>query len=132
MEKEHTRTQNWYVYIIENRLSQLYTGITNNPLRRMRQHSGEIKGGAKALKGKAPLYFRWVGAVSDKAAAMRAEYRIKQMNRTAKMAIISGTVNDLEGVTPCLGQFTDINKTVRSGQKLQHTVDDKCNTDTQR
>ncbi|MBU3021736.1 GIY-YIG nuclease family protein [Aestuariibacter sp. A3R04] len=105
MEKKHTTTQNWYVYIIENRLAQLYTGVTNNPRRRMRQHVGEIKGGAKALKGKAPLAFRWVGQVSDKATAMRTEYRIKQMNRAAKLAVINGTSQHLDGVTPCLFHF---------------------------
>ena len=38
----------WFVYIIENEKGSLYTGITTDIERRLSQHSGEKKGGAKS------------------------------------------------------------------------------------
>jgi putative endonuclease len=79
----------WYLYLIENKLGQLYTGITNNPTRRIAQHRGELKGGAKALKGKTPLYFRAVFEVEGKSHAAKLEYEVKQMSRQKKDSIIA-------------------------------------------
>ncbi|RZD39298.1 MAG: hypothetical protein CXT73_07760 [Methanobacteriota archaeon] len=46
----------WYCYILRNKLLQYqnntYNGSTNNPIRRLRQHNEEIKGGARATHGK--------------------------------------------------------------------------------
>jgi predicted GIY-YIG superfamily endonuclease len=36
--------------------SRSYVGITNNLPRRLRQHNGEIKGGAKSTRGKGPWH----------------------------------------------------------------------------
>lgn len=43
-------------YILSNRVSHTYVGITNNLNRRLRQHNGEIKGGARATRGKGPWF----------------------------------------------------------------------------
>lgn len=82
----------WYVYIIENRLGQLYTGVTVDPRRRLRQHTGAIKGGARALKGKGPLYFRKVVQVNDKSTALKLEYAIKRYTKAQKLALINDTL----------------------------------------
>ena len=42
----------WYVYIVECFDETLYTGISNNLERRLRQHNGEIVGGAFYTKNK--------------------------------------------------------------------------------
>ncbi len=78
----------WYIYIIENRLGQLYTGITCDPIRRIAQHRGEKPGGAKALKGKSPLVFRGVFEVENKGQALKAEYRVKRLSRTQKQKLL--------------------------------------------
>ena len=54
----HNLPGTWYLYIVENRLGHLYTGITTNPQRRIKQHNGLLAGGAKALKGKAPIVYK--------------------------------------------------------------------------
>ena len=78
----------WYVYLLKTASNTLYTGITTDPQRRMRQHSGAIKGGAKALRGKTPLSFYCIFEVSDKSQALRLEAWIKQRNRQAKEALV--------------------------------------------
>ena len=42
----------WLCYIVRSE-NRTYVGITNNLPRRLRQHNGEIKGGAKATRGRA-------------------------------------------------------------------------------
>jgi putative endonuclease len=86
----------WYVYLIENRLGQLYTGITTDPYRRIAQHRGELKGGAKALKGKAPLTFRAIFAAKNKSHAAKLEVFVKRLSRAQKDKVIKdGLLNDL-------------------------------------
>ena len=64
--------------------------MTNDPKRRLRQHRGNITGGAKALKGKAPLRYVFVYRVASKATAMQAEYWLKRQTRKTKERIIAG------------------------------------------
>jgi predicted GIY-YIG superfamily endonuclease len=68
----------WIVYVISSVLAPMrtYCGVTNDWPHRIRQHNGEISGGAKATKTTRP----WVisallyGFGSDKSLAMRAEW----------------------------------------------------------
>ena len=43
----------WIFYIIKNGNST-YAGVSPDPVRRLRQHNGEIKGGAKYTRSKGP------------------------------------------------------------------------------
>ena len=93
----------WYLYLVENKLGQLYTGITTNPKRRIAQHRGELKGGAKALKGKAPLTFKAIFEMIDKSHASKLEYEVKRMSRPQKNGIIrKGQLNELMCMKPNL------------------------------
>jgi len=50
MEKEE-ELRNWFVYILENDDNEkTYLGVTNNYERRIRQHNGELKGGARSTR----------------------------------------------------------------------------------
>jgi predicted GIY-YIG superfamily endonuclease len=62
-----------------------YNGSTNNLVRRLRQHNGEIVGGAKATKGKGPwIYITiWEGFKTHKE-SLSCEWRIKHPTNTRK------------------------------------------------
>ena len=79
----------WFLYMIRTAAGQLYTGISTDPARRLRQHNGELRGGAKALRGKGPLQLVYQQAMSDRAAASKAEYQLKQLSKAAKEQRIS-------------------------------------------
>ena len=73
----------FYVYILvnnsDNYKNHSYIGFTNNPIRRLRQHNKEIKGGAKATTNKDS---EWDFAVlitgfSDKINALSCEWKLK-------------------------------------------------------
>lgn len=80
---------NWYLYMVQTAAGVLYTGISTDPARRLRQHSGQLAGGAKALRGKGPLQLVYQQPLTDKSAAAKAEYQLKQLPRAAKQALIA-------------------------------------------
>ncbi|MGL5708370.1 MAG: GIY-YIG nuclease family protein [Aeromonas sp.] len=76
----------WSVYMVRTATGLLYTGISTDPLRRLRQHqSGK---GARALRGKGPLTLAWQQEVGEKGAALRLEYRLKQQPKSFKERLI--------------------------------------------
>ena len=79
----------WYVYIVECKDKSLYTGITNNIKKRLRQHNGEITGGAKSLQGKKPVYLLYKEEYASKQEALKREYSIKQWKRENKIKLIN-------------------------------------------
>ncbi|AWL12850.1 UPF0213 protein [Saliniradius amylolyticus] len=81
-------SDDWYLYIVENRLGQWYTGITTDVERRIRQHS-EGKG-ARALRGKAPLTLRFSQRVGTKSEAARLEYTVKRWAKQRKQQLVDG------------------------------------------
>lgn len=42
--------KSYFVYMLVNTRNTTYIGMTNNPRRRVRQHNGIIKGGARATR----------------------------------------------------------------------------------
>ncbi|WP_043826075.1 GIY-YIG nuclease family protein [Aeromonas veronii] len=80
----------WSVYMVRTATGLLYTGISTDPLRRLRQHqSGK---GARALRGKGPLTLAWQQEVGEKGAALRIEYRLKQQPKSFKEQLIHSPV----------------------------------------
>lgn len=77
----------WYLYMVQTAAGQLYTGISTDPVRRLRQHSGDLVGGAKALRGKGPLTLVYQQAMPDRSEASKAEYKLKKLPKAAKLAL---------------------------------------------
>lgn len=76
----------WYNYILKSEVcNRTYNGKTNDPSRRIRQHNGEIVGGAKATSSKRPWKFIClISGFIDEKDALRAEWRIKHPTRKRK------------------------------------------------
>jgi putative endonuclease len=67
----------WYCYIIKSEDGKTYNGMTNNLARRLRQHNGELVGGAKATKGRKWEYIFYMTGFADKINCLSCEWRIK-------------------------------------------------------
>ena len=78
------------VYIVRCGDDSYYTGIAADVARRIAEHEGSPRG-SKYLKGRGPLTLVYSQAVGDRSSASRLEYRIKQLTRAEKEALINGT-----------------------------------------
>lgn len=77
------------LYIVRCADDTLYTGIATDVPNRMLQHESGARG-AKYLRGKGPLRLEFNEPVGDRSCASRLEYRVKQLNRQQKEALIRG------------------------------------------
>lgn len=69
----------------------IYTGITTDIKRRLRQHNGEIKGGAKALRGKGPHTLLALWSTGSRSEASKLECYLKSLTKANKENIILNT-----------------------------------------
>ena len=73
----------WYCYMLESiGGGRTYVGATVNPARRLRQHNGELAGGARATKGRAWTRRFLVGGFADERAAL-----LPYLNQKQPMAV---------------------------------------------
>jgi predicted GIY-YIG superfamily endonuclease len=101
----------WYCYILRNKLEQFknntYNGSTNNPMRRLRQHNEEIKGGARATHGKGGAWeiCAMLSGFPDHINALSCEWRMKCPSgkpgkREAKYQRVKGRISSLNDILP--------------------------------
>lgn len=76
----------FYVYLLQCADGTLYTGYTDDPVRRTRVHNAGK--GAKYTRSRLPVELVYQERCSDKSAALRREYAIKQMTRQQKLNLI--------------------------------------------
>ena len=79
---------NWIVYILECCDKSLYCGITNDIERRLKQHSGELKGGAKYTLSRRPCNLVYLEKSINRKEALIREFEIKQMSKSQKRELI--------------------------------------------
>ncbi len=79
----------YYTYIIECSDKTLYIGKTTNIEKRLRQHNGEIKGGAKYTRSRRPVKMILTEEHSSLSAALKREIELKKLDRTKKLLLIS-------------------------------------------
>jgi len=77
---------NYYVYLLQSTNGSTYVGATIDLNRRLRQHNGIIKGGAKRTTGKVTKGEIWerycyVSGFPDWKSALQFEWRWKQLSR---------------------------------------------------
>jgi len=76
----------FYVYIMASKSRRIYTGVTNNLERRVKQHkAGEIEGFTQRYKINRLVYFEVFQYVGN---AIRREKKIKGLDRAKRVALI--------------------------------------------
>lgn len=85
MDEPTPATAIWSLYLIETASGALYTGITTDVERRLREHDGG-KRGARALRGKGPLTLIYRQAVGSRSEALKLEAWLKKQPAQAKRA----------------------------------------------
>jgi len=81
-----TMTKEYYVYIMTNKSRTLYTGMTNNLMRRVYEHKNKL---VKGFTSKYHIHsLAYYESTSDVYAALKREKQIKGWLRAKKIALI--------------------------------------------
>ena len=78
----------YLIYVLHCTGDTLYTGITPDLRRRMRQHCGQLAGGAKYTRSHPPEELLQVWSTETRTAAARFEYAFKQLPRSQKLLLL--------------------------------------------
>ena len=78
---------NWYVYIVECSDGTLYTGISNNVDKRMKEHNAGTA--SRYTRGRRPVKLLAKWDCADRSHASKMEYKIKGLAREAKLKSIT-------------------------------------------
>jgi len=79
----------WKVYILKCSDGTLYTGVTIDLNRRLKEHNTSNLG-AKYTRARRPVELIYFENCDDKVQAMQREYAIKQLTRNKKLELIFG------------------------------------------
>jgi putative endonuclease len=80
------------VYLLRCADGSLYCGWTTDPERRLRQHQAGTA--SRYTKRRRPVEYALVIPAADRSAALKEEWRIKQLPRREKLALIRGSARD--------------------------------------
>jgi len=80
--------QAWSVYLLRCADNTLYCGITTNLSKRLRQHNGELVGGAKYTKVRQPCELVYSEKAENRSQASKRECAIKKLSKQAKEELI--------------------------------------------
>ena len=77
----------FYVYLLRCADGTLYTGYTDDPVRRTKVHNAGK--GAKYTRARLPVELVYQEELTDKSAALKREAAIKRLTRAQKLALIA-------------------------------------------
>jgi len=81
-------TKSWYVYILRCADNSLYTGVTIDVKKRLDEHNGIAKNGAKYTHSRRPVELAYQESVDSRSEACKREYVIKSLSKPEKEALI--------------------------------------------
>ena len=79
---------NWTVYLLRCADSTLYTGVTTDLARRLRQHNGELSGGASYTRGRRPVTVVYREHHPDRSSAQQREAALKRLGKREREALV--------------------------------------------
>ncbi len=82
------RKKIWIVYLLKCANNSLYCGVTNDIDKRLRQHNGEIAGGAKYTRANGPCVLVYQEQARNRSKALKRECEIKAMRRDEKLTLL--------------------------------------------
>ena len=87
-EAQTTEHRPWFVYILRCADNSLYTGVTTDIEKRLKQHNGLEKNGAKYTRGRQPVTLVYQENSHSRAEACKREHDIKSLKKREKEHII--------------------------------------------
>lgn len=94
-----------FIYILRCGDDSLYTGIAADIKKRIKQHRGEISGGAKYTRSRGVKKLEALWHTDDSTAARKMEYAIKKLSRADKERLIDAPELITEKFIPSLAEY---------------------------
>ena len=79
----------WYVYILRCSDNSLYTGITTDLERRIKEHNNSNKLGAKYTRVRRPVLLVYTEDFLNRKTASQKEYKLKRLTKSEKEKLVS-------------------------------------------
>lgn len=76
----------WWIYLLDCD-GRLYTGVTTDPQRRLREHRAGRSRSARFTRGALSVDLRYAVALGERSLALQAEHRIKRLPRSEKLRL---------------------------------------------
>ncbi len=80
----------WYVYILRCADGSFYTGITTDVARRVAEHNGNDKLGARYTRSRRPVNLAYVEEAASRGEATKREAAIRRLGRVGKAGLCRG------------------------------------------
>ena len=89
------QNQETFIYILQSIVHEKksYVGVTNSLPRRLRQHNGELPGGARYTHARRPWRFFAIFVVGNRHDALSIEWKIKHCKRASDGVGITGKIS---------------------------------------
>ncbi len=78
----------WYAYILRCADGSLYSGVTTDLERRVREHNGEGPRGARYTRPRRPVSLAYSERFKTRSEAGKRESALKSLTRSSKLALI--------------------------------------------
>ncbi|MEZ4104369.1 MAG: GIY-YIG nuclease family protein [Candidatus Paceibacterota bacterium] len=79
----------WYVYMLRCADDTLYTGITTDLKRRVKEHNEDDKLGAKYTKVRRPVELVYKKTFKSRSEATKCELSLKKLNKVKKIQLFA-------------------------------------------
>jgi len=79
----------WSVYILRCADNSLYTGVTTDIQRRLDEHNGLVKNGAKYTRNRQPVKLVYQETAASRSEACKRESAIKNLNKSKKERLVT-------------------------------------------
>ena len=89
-------TKTWFVYLLRCSDNSLYTGITTELDRRIKEHNQDNIKGAKYTRVRRPVSLAYTELAETRSQANQREHQIKKLNKQSKERLVKSFLNKKE------------------------------------
>ena len=79
----------WYVYMLRCADGSLYTGITKDIERRVKEHNTSDRLAARYTRSRRPVIMVWCEDHPDRSSALKREAQLKKLSRSSKEDLLT-------------------------------------------
>ncbi len=85
----------WCVYMLRCADNSLYSGITTDINRRLKEHNNSNRLGAKYTRVRRPVQLAYLENCTNRQSASQREYQLKQLTKPVKEQLVTAFIAEL-------------------------------------